>query len=507
MAQIVSELAASDPNRLAVDDGREQLSRRELNDRLNRMTSVLRAHGVGEGDVVAIMLGNGVDFVVTLMAAVLSGVSQVAVNWHLGTEEVEYVLESSGAKLLVVDLERAASGRMAAAAAGVATVLVFDGSLEASLLEAAADEPAPSLTASAIFYTSGTTGRPKATRMAEMGHGTEPAQLAAQAERGGTRETDRSLVVGPLYHGAPMLQAIRSVVAGAELFVLRSFDAEEVLRRIEAHRINGVSLVPTHCVRLLHLPQGTRQRYDVSSLQRVTHFGSIMPVEVKRAMIEWFGPILVDAYGCSELGTITTINSTEWLAKPGSVGRAVPWFTLQIVDERDREVGPGEIGTVFITAHNDADIVYLGDPAKTEAAHRSPKQFTLNDLGYLDEDGYLFLVDRRVDLIISGGVNIYPAEVESVLLRHDAVEDAAVFGIPHREWGHEIKAAVSTRPGHEPGPLLEAVLIGWAREQMAHFKVPKSIDFHPKLPRDANGKLHRRALRAPYWADAAGPGE
>ncbi len=450
MAQIVAELAAADPDRLAVDDGRVRLSRRELNDRLNRMTSVLRSHGVAEGDVVAIMMGNGVDFVVTLMAAVLSGVSQVAVNWHLQGEEVEYVLGSSGAALIVADRERADAARSAAAAAGVRTVLVFDGSLEAVLDGADASEPAPSMTASAIFYTSGTTGRPKATRMAEMRHGTDPGELRAQAERGGTRESDRSLVVGPMYHGAPMLQTIRSVVAGAQLFVLRSFDAEEVLRQIETNRINGLSLVPTHCVRLLHLPQATRDRYDVSSVQRVTHFGSIMPVDVKRAMIEWFGPILVDAYGCSELGTITTINSTEWLAKPGSVGRAVPWFTLQIVGEDDRELGPGEIGTVYITAHNDADIVYLGDPAKTAAAHRSARQFTLNDLGYLDDDGYLFLVDRRVDLIISGGVNIYPAEIEAVLLRHDAIEDAAVFGVPHPEWGHEIKAASRRVPATNP---------------------------------------------------------
>jgi long-chain acyl-CoA synthetase len=335
--------------------------------------------------------------------------------------------------------------------------------------------------------------------MAEMRDGLPVGELIASVNQAGYGEHNSHLTVGPLYHGGPLMQAVRAVMGGGRIHIMRRFDPEEVLHNIEFHQVTNTLLVPTHCVRMLRLPEETRNRYDLSSLVQAYHIGAMMPVDVKRAMIDWWGPVLVDAYGCSELGVIAWITSPEWLDKPGSVGRPVPWFTIQIIGEDDTELPPGEIGTVYITALNDADIVYLGDPDKTAAAHRGPRQFTLNDLGYLDEDGYLFLVDRRVDLIISGGVNIYPAEIEAEILAHPAVEDVGVFAIPHPEWGHEVKAAVQLRSGHRADSDTEAEILGWLRERLAHYKVPRSIDFHEQLPRFTNGKLHRRALRDPYW--------
>jgi long-chain acyl-CoA synthetase len=234
----------------------------------------------------------------------------------------------------------------------------------------------------------------------------------------------------------------------------------------------------------------------------VIHVGAIMPRHVKEQMIAWWGPILTDVYGSSELGTISRITASEWLERPGSVGRPVPWFSVQIIGEDDEELPPGEVGTIYLSALNDADLMYLDDPVKTAEAHRGPKQFTLNDLGRVDQDGYLYLADRRDDLIISGGVNIYPAEVEEVLIEHPAVDDVAVFAVPDPEWGHAVKAAVSLRAGWDATSSTEAAIKEWARTRMAHLKVPHSIDFHHEVPRFANGKLRRRALREAYWTSS-----
>jgi long-chain acyl-CoA synthetase len=224
----------------------------------------------------------------------------------------------------------------------------------------------------------------------------------------------------------------------------------------------------------------------------------MMPKEVKEHLIRWWGPILTDIYGCSELGTITRITASEWLTHPGSVGRPVPWLSLQIIGSDNEELPAGEVGTIYMSASNGVDIEYLDDPVKTAEAHRGPNQFTLHDLGWLDEDGYLYLADRRDDLIISGGVNIYPAEVEEVLLMHPAVEDVAVVAVPDPEWGHAVKAVVQLRPGWPATEGTEAAIREWARARIAHLKVPGSIDF-AEVPRQANGKLQRRVLRDQYW--------
>jgi long-chain acyl-CoA synthetase len=283
------------------------------------------------------------------------------------------------------------------------------------------------------------------------------------------------------------------------------FDPEEMLRLIETHAINRVTMVPIMFMRLLGLDPSIRERFDVSSLTEVTHLATPMPIHVKHEMIKWWGPKLVDAYGSSEVGVVTRISAQEWLQRPGSVGRPIPSFTIQIIGEDDDELPPGRTGMIYMTSLTEVDISYLDDEQKTAAAHRRPKQFTLGDMGYVDEAGYLYLVDRRVDMINSGGVNVYPAEIESVALLHPAVEDIGVFGIPNAEWGQEVKAAIQLRAGFEPTALLEKEICAFLTTNLANYKVPKSIDFVPQLPRYSNGKLHRRELRDPYWINEPTP--
>jgi long-chain acyl-CoA synthetase len=337
------------------------------------------------------------------------------------------------------------------------------------------------------------------------------AGMRKQLAANGLDASTIHLVQGPLYHAAPLGMANFTLIVGGVCHVMPSFEPEEALRLIERHAITSSIMVPTMFVRLLRLPDEVKGRYDLSSLKLVIHTGAIMPTDVKRKMIDWWGPVLVDGYGASELGVVCQIGSEEWLRKPGSVGRPLPTFTVEIIGEDGEELPAGEVGQVYLTSLTDVDISYIGEPEKTASVHRAAKQFTLGDMGWLDDDGYLFLADRRNDMIVSGGVNIYPAETEAAMLAHPAVEDVGVFGVPDPEWGQQVKAAVQLRAGHTASDELEAELIAWLRERIAHYKVPRSIDFHEALPRFTNGKLHRRVLREPYWEDGGGgdrlPGE
>ncbi len=498
----LSELAAAQPDRLVLSDGARTLTRAQLDERVNRFVSMLRAEGVRDGDSVAIMSSNCTDHAVALLACGLGGMSQVPVNWHFSVDETAYLLETAGAVALIVGPAQEEIGRAAAERVGIGRVHVIGPSLDAELAAASPEPPDPQpLVANPIYFTSGTTGRPKSTRMAEVGQGVPIESFVAQAHAADFNEDARVLIPGPLYHGGPLMQTLRTLVAGGQLWVMQRFDPEEYLRLVQENRIIRALTVPTHLVRLHQLPEEVKRRYDVSSLTEVSHIGAMMPAEIKRAMIEWFGPVIVDAYGCTELGMVSRISSEEWLRKPGSIGRPLNGFHAHIVDpDTDREVGPGEVGMIYLSNDHGADIVYLDDPERTAACHRAGgTQYTIGDMGYLDDEGYLFLVDRRVDLIISGGVNIYPAEIEALLVTHPDIVDVGVFAVPDPEWGHAVKAAVQLREGLTGSPEMEAEIIAWCRERLAHFKAPKSIDFHLDLPRFSNGKLHRRALRAPYW--------
>jgi long-chain acyl-CoA synthetase len=349
-------------------------------------------------------------------------------------------------------------------------------------------------------YTSGTTGRPKAVQRSTPA--LDPDQMAAllapnlaryDIEPGGDHV---HLVTSPMYHLAPLSFGYFSLHFGHPVVLMDRFDPERALALIERHRVTTTHMVPTQFHRLLLLPEATRRRYDVSTLRHVMHAAAPCPVELKRKMLAWWGPVIYEYYGASEGGG-TLVRAEEWLAKPGTVGRPWPGAGVRVLDDEGKDLPPGETGTVYLKLM--MDFAYKGDPEKTRASRRG-EWFTVGDVGFLDADGFLFLCDRKIDMIITGGVNVYPAEVEAALLAHPEVGDAAVFGIPHAEWGEEVKAVVEPAPGVAADAALAARLLAHCRERLAGYKCPRSIDFAEALPRDANGKLYKRRLRDPYWA-------
>jgi len=356
-----------------------------------------------------------------------------------------------------------------------------------------------------MMYTSGTTGRPKGVRSTSMPLGGD-IELAELASRGymsvfGIDPEARSLITAPLYHGGPYVFGAVPFAAGCPIVLRRRFDPAAVLRDIDEFEISNTYFVPTHFNRLLRLPDEVKAAFDGSSLRTVWHTAAPCPPDLKRAMIDWWGPVLFEVYAATDAGTGTLISSDEWLRKPGSVGKASPLSEILVVDEDGHAVGPNEVGSVYIVNRLGGDVAYHNDPDKTEAAHLAPGVVTVGDVGYLDDDGYLYLVDRKIDMIISGGVNIYPAEIEARLMGHPAVLDAAVFGIPDDEFGEQLKAAVLLVDGVEPSAALVDDLTSFCREGLAGYKTPRSFDFPAEFPRTDTGKLLKRVLRDPYWID------
>jgi long-chain acyl-CoA synthetase len=505
MAGGLRDFAQTEPDAAALTAERAELTREALNARVNQCISLFGELGAPAGGSIAIMAANGVDYVVIALAAALSGRSLVPVNWRLKPTEISYILAHTRAGLMFIDPgEPESAAEEAARLSGGSRIVRLDQEFADLLAGQPAIEPADDLCfGSPVFFTSGTTGRPKATQLSQNPKGIPVREALEQIGRNallsGISSDCVHLVQGPLYHAGPLGNAVNSLLVGGRVHIMTAFDPVEALRCIEQRRVTHTMMVPTMFIRLLRLPEETRRGFDVSSLKVVTHLAAPMPPETKRQMIDWWGPILTDAYGCSEIGVITKISSEEWLARPGSVGRPIPSFTLQIIGEDGEELPPGEIGTIYATSLTDVDLVYLDDPERTAAAHRAPKQFTVGDMGWLDAEGYLYLADRRVDMINSGGVNIYPAEIEAELIAHPAVEDVCVVGAPNEEWGQEVRAAIKLRPGRQASPELEADILSWLSARIAKYKVPRSIEFLAELPRHPNGKLHRREVRERYW--------
>jgi long-chain acyl-CoA synthetase len=300
-----------------------------------------------------------------------------------------------------------------------------------------------------------------------------------------------------MYHMSPLNFGYFSLHLEHTVVLMERFDAESVLALIERNRVTDVAMVPTQLHRLMALPEDVRARYDVSSLRQVIHAAAPCPVELKRRLFDWLGPVIYEFYGATEGGG-TIAKPLDWLAHPGTVGRPWEGAGVKIIGDDGDELVPGEIGTVYLKLMG--DFVYKGDPDKT-AANRHGDYFTVGDMGELDADGFLYLRDRKIDMIISGGVNIYPAEIEGVLLAHPKVGDAAVFGVPNDDWGEEVKAVIEPAAGVKPGPDLERELLDWCKDRLAKYKTPKAIDFIAEMPRDPNGKLYKRKLRDPYWKD------
>jgi long-chain acyl-CoA synthetase len=315
----------------------------------------------------------------------------------------------------------------------------------------------------------------------------------------GLAEAGTTLLVGPAYHSAQWAFSFLPLLGGSSLVMRHKFDAEETLELIDRYRVTNVHLVPTQLIRLLKLEPELRARFDGSSLQQVIHGAAPCPPEVKRQMIDWLGPVVTEYYGATEGAIISTIDAQTWLGKPGSLGRPLGHIEVIVVKENGSRARPGEEGQLYFRNKTGSDFEYHKDPEKTASAHLEPGVFTFGDVGFLDADGHLFMSDRKIDMVISGGVNIYPAEIEGVLVTHPAVADAAVFGIPHEEFGEEVKGAVELAPGHEPSEALERELIAHCREHLAGYKAPRSIDFETALPRHPTGKLYKRLLRDRYW--------
>jgi long-chain acyl-CoA synthetase len=311
-----------------------------------------------------------------------------------------------------------------------------------------------------------------------------------------------TLLCGPVYHSAQWAFSFLPLLTGSRIVMRHRFVPEETLEIIDRHAITNVHLVPTQFHRLLRADEAARQAFSGESLQIVWHGAAPCPPQVKRGMIDWWGPVVAEYYGSTEGSIVTTASAAEWLERPGTVGKCSPMVEVTIRGDEGEILPPGQSGQIYVKNLMGSDFEYHGEPAKTAEVHLEPGTFTFGDIGYLDDAGYLFLSDRKIDMIISGGVNIYPAEIEAVLVTHPAVEDAAVFGIPNEEFGEEVKAAVTLRPGHRPDEALAAELIAHCREHLAGYKAPRSIDFEDELPRSETGKLYKRLLRDRYWQNS-----
>jgi long-chain acyl-CoA synthetase len=476
----------------------------ELAARAHRLVHLLRARGLQLGDAVAALLPNGIDIVTCSLACHEAGWFFIPLNTFLTGGEIAAILQHSGARVLVTHeqlAERVADfGFDRGQLAGAFSVGAIDGfePLADALAPFPITEPEDRRTGSLFVYTSGTTGKPKGIRR-PLREG-DPSRVANDASVFG-RAFDFLPFGGPhlvstaMYHGGSHSYYMGALNVGHSLVVMPRFDAEETLRLIERHRVYSAYMVPTQFHRLLRLPAEVRAHYDVSSLHSVVHSAAPCPVEVKQRMLEWWGPVIWETYGGME-GPATIAKPARWLEKPGTVGRAIRGTRLRILDDDGNELPAGEIGGIYYGS-DDSTFEYAGDEATTRAAYRG-SFFTIGDVGYLDDDGYLFICDRAKDMIITGGVNVYPQEVEAVLVTHPAVGDAAVIGLPDEEWGERVVAIVEPAAGHEPSDALANELIELCRGSLAKYKCPRTIEFRATLPRTDAGKLYKRQLRAEF---------
>lgn len=474
----------------------------DLHARSQRVAAALHDAGLRRGDGVALVLPNRTEFFEITWGCQLSGLYYTAVNTHFTPAEVAYVVEDSEAKAVFVDSSMTAlaahiGGLDVGARFSVGGAIPGWRAYHDALAMARAAPPLSD--GSEMLYSSGTTGRPKAVRrpLPLDGNGSwgQGVLEMALTRRYGMTSDDVYLSPAPLYHAAGVNYTMAVNRVGAASIIMPRFDAEAVLRLIETHRVTHAQFVPTMFVRMLKLPEEVRDKYDVSSLRCVIHAAAPCPVDVKHRMMDWFGPIIHEYYGGTEGFAGTTIGPQDWLAHPGSVG--IPMAAVHVVGEDGTELPVGETGELYF--EGGPAFQYFKDPAKTASVSNEHGWRTLGDMGRVDEDGYLYLTDRSTFMIVSGGVNIYPQEVENLLIMHPKLVDAAVFGVPNEEFGEEVKAVVQPVVGLVGSPELEAELIDYCRSHLAAYKCPRTVEFDPELPRDPNGKLYKRRIRDGYW--------
>ena len=498
--------AAKKPDVVAVTDQKgQQLTWAELNGKANQVARYLHHLGLGADDSVALLCSNRVEFAVILMAAYRSGIRITPINWHLTGEEVGYIVGNCDAQVFFVENIYA---EQAHAAIGMTNTLkacvAIGGNISGggkpfeTLAEIVQSHSTDNVTnpthGGGMLYTSGTTGRPKG-----VYRKTRPPTPPDLSEQGYATGNEIALCTGPAYHAAPLLiDVITPLISGASLVFMDRWTPEDTLRLIDQHKVTHCHMVATMFHRLLQLDDDFKEQHDISSIKRITHGAAPCPVHIKHAMIDWFGPVLVEYYAATEGGSGFLIDSHEWLRKPGSVGCPGPEFDNKILDDAGERVPQGEVGTIYMRAPAAGRFSYYKDDARTASSYRGD-YFTLGDMGYFDEDGYLFLTGRTAELIISGGVNIYPQEVDSGLMQHAAVFDVCTIGVPNDEWGEEVKSVVQLNQSFAPCPELAEELMAFAKTKVARYKCPKTIDFVDDLPRLPTGKIQRRIVRQPYW--------
>ena len=503
------KLAEEAPQHVALitPEGRS-ITAGELLGSVNQLVHGWRALGLTRGDTVAVVLPNCAALVEVCLAAQQAGIYYTPISGALTAPELAYIFENSEAKAIICDARFAEACGKAADEAHIPPAARFSvgaitGFRDYQALKDGQPATAPADRSAGLImnYTSGTTGRPKGVRR-PLAPATVPPEAIAESYASfllmfGIKPREGvHLVVSPLYHTAVMSFALNHLHLGHTIVLMEKWTPEDMLALVEKYRVTNSHMVPTHFNRLLALSDEIKKKYDLSSLRHVIHSAAPCPVHVKHRMLDWWGPVIYEYYSASEGGG-TMATPTDWLAHPGTVGNPWPISQIRILDEAGQPVAAGQVGTVYIHM-GPHTFEYHKDKQKTESAWKEGF-FTVGDAGYLNEAGFLFLVDRKADMIISGGVNIYPAEIESALVAHPKVGDVAVFGIPDEDWGERVKAVIEPAEGIAPSEALAEELLAFCKERLAPYKIPRSIDFTSQLPRDPNGKLYKRKLRDPYW--------
>ncbi|MBT3311586.1 MAG: AMP-binding protein [Desulfobacterales bacterium] len=515
MAEILLTWAESKPDQMALADEYSQITWGEFNSNVNKLIQSLRDAGLETGDTFSVLSGNRNEYYEILSAAANGGWSYVPINWHFTAEEVAYVIENSDSKAFIADSRFAEVASDTVARDEVndlkAKIIIGkqgktpDGFIlyDDFISDASDSEPDDQSLGGPMFYTSGTTGRPKGVKSSSFQAGGSLEILRMIGE--GTTQMMQmppegiTLLAGPLYHSAQWAFSFLPMVAGSAVVMRHKFNPEETLDLIDKYKITNTHMVPTQFVRLLRLDDEIKNSFKGSSLKLCWHGAAPCPHEIKRKMIEWWGPIIFEYYGSTEGSIITACTSDEWLERPGTLGKPLPIIEPHIIKEDGTKAGPNEHGQLYFKNLMGSSFEYHKEPDKTKEAYLEPGVSTFGDIGYLDEDGYLFMSDRKIDMIISGGVNIYPAEIEDILSNHPAISDCAIFGVPNEEWGEEVKAAVELKKDYTASDELTQELIAFTAKHLAKYKAPKSIDYLEEMPRTVTGKLLKRKLRDKYW--------
>jgi long-chain acyl-CoA synthetase len=508
--------ANSHPDEIAIVEPSEKIwTRGELLAKTNQLTHALREFGVKSGDVVATVLPNSVEYYIAYLACAQSGFYMVPINWHLAGPEIAYILEDSGAKAFIASGEVSAMEEACQKAVsainfpekGCISTTPMSGftHLDEFISSQPITSPEERTAGQVMNYTSGTTGKPKGVKRALIPGDPDDvlsmfAMILSFFEIQ-PQENNVHIVGSPLYHTAVLVHSSAALHYGHSVVLMEKFDAEQMLYLIDKYKVTTSHMVPTQFHRLLQLPNEIREKYDCSSTRAMIHAAAPCPIHTKQAMIEWWGNSIWEYYAATEGGG-TVVDASSWSKFPGTVGKAWPGAEIKIINDDGTEALTDNQGTVFMKLGEATKFEYKGDQAKTKKERLvfdDQVYFTVGDIGYLNDEGYLFLCDRKIDMIISGGANIYPAEIESAFLMHPAIADVAVFGIPNEEWGEEVKAVIELNNNYHSSDELLAELMKFAQENLAKMKLPRSIDFIEKLPRDENGKLYKRRLRDPYW--------